>query len=115
MALTTKDIIQLLPYTEDFKRDLLEKFDGMDPDQKFNIVEIVWDTYTALYNMKLEENMQLAIQKAADKQETIDKDFYARIKAQTDQEMQKAAGQAETTVDLSDAREELQKIIDQTN
>ena len=113
--MTTKDIIQLLPFGEEFKTKLLADFDTLTPDQKFNIVQTVWDAYNAFYQLRLEENTQEALLHAADGEEALDKDFYKRIKEKTDQEMKTQLHQATTTSDLSSAREELEKILKQAN
>ena len=112
--MTTQDIIQILPFEEEFKTKLLADFDTLTPDQKFTIEQYIWDTYNAIYKIRLEANVEEALAKVADKQETIDKDFYKRIEDRTKLEMDKQQATVETKVDLSSTREELQKILDQT-
>jgi hypothetical protein len=114
MKLTAKDIIKMLPYRKEFKEDLLNTFDTLTPDQKFNIVQIVWDTYNALYQLKLEENTEIAMMEVADGKEGLDKDFYKRIKDKTAQDMKKEYTEVAATSDLSSAREELEKILKQS-
>jgi hypothetical protein len=111
MKITTLDIIKVLPFEEEFKNNLLEGFDALTPDQKFNIEQIVWDAYGALYQIKLDKNTREALLKVEDGQEDLDKEFHKRIKEKTEKEMQEQFSQAETNVDLTEAREALQAII----
>ncbi len=111
MKMTTKDIIQVLPFGKEFQKELLEGFDTLTPDQKFNIEQIVWDAYGAIYRIRLDKNTREALMLAEDGKEALDKKFYDRVREKTDKEMQTKMVQAETTVDLSEAREALQDII----
>lgn len=111
MKLRAKDIIKILPFEESLKTQLLDEFDTMDPDRKDDIVNIVWRTYNALYELKLEENIQLALQRAESDQESLDEDFYKRVREQTERELLTEETQKTASVDLKDTREELQKIL----
>jgi len=101
----------MLPFKEDFKEDLLKNYYTLTDDQRFGIERIVWDYYDALYEIRLQKNMQLAKERAEKNEEKLDHDFYARINTQTEQELQEEFSDTETTVDLSDARDELEKIL----
>lgn len=113
--MTTKDIIKILPFEKEFKQDLLLKYDGYTLDQRFQIERVIWGFYYALYQAHLDKNMQLAFERAKRDEEPLDGEFYARVHKQTDEELQKEYTKAETEVDISSAREELEKIIKQTN
>ena len=64
MKLTTKDLVKILPFEDQEKTDLFQNFDSLDEGQKFEITRILWQAYDALYEIKLEENTQLAFFKA---------------------------------------------------
>lgn len=109
--ITTKDIIKILPFDEQFKQELLSGFDNLDPDKKFNLEQKLWDTYDAFYELQLKKNMQLALMRARENQEKLDKDFYKRIREQTDKEMQSETVQSVEQVDLSTARKAMELIV----
>lgn len=111
MKITTKDLIQLLPFEEAFKASLLADFDNLSADQRANIADIVWDTYAAVYQIRLDKNTREALVLAETGQKQLDSEFYKKIREKTNSEMQSQLSQVETTVDLSEAREELQKIM----
>lgn len=111
MRLTTKDVIKILPIEEDVRVYLLESVDGSDPDRKYLAEKLVWEAYDTLYELKLEENMQLAMVGTKQGQERLDKDFYKRVREQTEKEMQEEAIQNTEKVDLSEARKAMEKIV----
>ena len=108
---TTKDIIKILPFKQEFKDNLLNDYDQLTADQRFSIERLVWDLYDAIYESRLEENMQKAFERAKKNEEKLDHEFYERIRKQTEMEFEKESGNVATSVDLSSAREELSKII----
>lgn len=112
MKITTKDIIKILPFDNEFKSELFNSFDRLDADKKFNLEQILWDAYSAFYELKLKENTQLALLRAKDNQEKLDHDFYKRVREKTDKEMEEEATTATTQFDLTRAKEELKVIID---
>ncbi len=111
MKLGTKDLIKILPFDDQFKKDILERYDFLDEDQKFNIQNVVWDTYNLLFDMKLQENIDLALQMAAQNQEKLDKDFYDRVKEVTEQEFSSGSFKSVEQMDLAQTREKLQEIL----
>lgn len=109
--MTTKDIIKILPFEKQFKTNLLGQFDGLSIDQKFSLEQILWETYVAFYNLKLEENIKLALLRAKDNQEALNKDFYKKVQEQTDEEMQQEATKNIEAKDLEAARIAMEKIV----
>jgi len=111
MELNTKNIIKILPFDNDFKDNLLKSFDGFDPDQKFSIERIVWGLYDALYELKLQQNIQHEMQASNDTDHPLDKDFYKRVKEKTEKEMFSESVDTSISVDLSHARSQIDQII----
>ena len=109
--MTTKDIIQILPFEDSFKKQLIADYDSLTPDQVYSIGQIIWDAYGAIYQIRLDKNTREALMLVEDGKESLDKEFYKRIREKTNLEMQKDMVQAETTVDLSETREALKGII----
>ena len=109
--LTTKDIIKILPFKEDFRMQLLERFDTLNLDALFNIEQALWDAYAYVYDLKIKENLQLAMDKAANGEEKLDEDFYKRVLEKTEKEMEKEAIGSSEKVDLSAARVAMEKIV----
>lgn len=108
---TTQDLIKILPFKPEFKEDLLDNYDSLSKDQQYAITRLVWDLYDAIYESQLDANMKKAFERVKKSEEKLDNGFYERVRKLTDQEFEKENSEAATTVDLSSAREELQKII----
>jgi hypothetical protein len=111
---TTQDVIKLLPFQDAFKQELLSKWDSMSPDQRYAMERLIWDLYDAIYQARLDENLQKAFERAKANQEKLDHEFYERVRKETDMQLQQEFSQTETAVELSDTREELEKILKQT-
>lgn len=111
MQITTKDIIKILPFEDQLKTSLLDNFDNLNPDQKLAIEQLLWQTYESLFKLKLEENTQMALLRAKEGREKLDKEFYKRVREQTEKEMQSETIQTTQDVDLSEARKAMEVII----
>jgi hypothetical protein len=112
MKLTTKDIITLLPFDQQFKTELLSSYDSFDQDRKFNITQILWRAYYALYTIKLQENLDLALLQAEnDPEMSLDKDFYAKVKARTQVQMQALSVDSKISVSVEDAKLKLAQVL----
>lgn len=111
MQLTAKNIAKLLPFDKTFKDDLLQRIDSLDPDQKFTIERMLWETYDAMFLLKLEENLAAALLRAKNRQESLDKELYKRVREQTEKEMQSEALEKTETADLEAARKAMEVIV----
>ena len=114
MKITTLDIIKFLPLEKNFQMDLINKFDNLTPDQKFEIEQSVWNAYEAIYKLKLDENLKTAFMKAEENQEKLDEAFYARIKDQTVKEIESDFFKDTAQNDIADIRAKLEKIMKKT-
>lgn len=111
MKIKTKDLIKILPLEESFRTELLQKYESMSPEQKYPIIQLLWDTYDALFRLKVEENMQSAFLRAKNNQEKLDHSFYDRIKIQTEKQLEEENSKILENVDLSAARKAMEQII----
>jgi hypothetical protein len=110
MIMTTQDIIKLLPFDEGFKSDLLGSWDSLSTDQKLTITDVVWEAYGEFYNARFEKNMSIAMADVAAGKANFSKDFYKKVKEQTEQEMQQLEEKM-PEMDLSDTRAALQDLL----
>lgn len=111
MIKTTKDLIKILPFEDKFKKDLLESFDSLSPGRKLNIQLMLWDTYYGLYDLKIEENISIALKEAEENREKLNKDFYKRVRDLTEAEMNQLTAEDIKALDIDMAREKLSEII----
>lgn len=111
MIKTTQDLIKVLPFDKEFKKELLESYENLNSDKKFNIQVMLWDTYDALFELKLEENLTIAFEEAKNNQERLDSDFYKRVRDLTMREMEQVSAEEIKAMDLDVARDKLEEII----
>ena len=111
MKKKTKDLIKILPLDNDFKKDLLEKYDGLADEQKFNIGRLVWSAYDLVFLRKLNDNMEVALEEAKNNQEKLDEGLYSRVRDLTLAEMEQVTAEDIKAMDLDIARDKLAAII----
>lgn len=111
MQLTTENIIKFLPFEEAFKNELLSRLDTLPLERKAALERLLWDSYYAIYELKLQENLQIALEESRNGKGNLDKEFYKRVVEKTNKKMEQEATQLTTQVDLAQTREELKEII----
>ncbi len=111
--ITTKGIIKALPFDNEFKTNLLSTIDSLPSGQKLVIEQLLWQAYYVIYKLKIQENLQLALQKVKGNQENLDKDLYKRVVEQTEKEMDEEFLKGMEQTDLTAVREKIQSIIQQ--
>lgn len=110
-TVTTEDIIKMLPFEEDFKNDLLANWDTLSEDQQYDITEIVWDLYSAMYEIQYETNMRVAMLRVQEGTEHFDEEFNKRIEEQTEKDMEEQFNKTVPAANLAETREALQDIL----
>lgn len=113
--LTTKTIINFLPFESSVKLDLLEKFDSLSQPEQAEISDLVWGIYYDLYETKVRENFNKGIAEAEKNGTEPDKTFYGKVLEETNKEMLAKLSSSEDSVDLSEARASMEKIIREIN
>ncbi len=110
-SMTTKEIIKILPINDALKRKLFEGYDTMPEAEKSVLVELLWDMYDALYQLLLEKNLALARVDLENNKRDINPDFFRAVEEQTLKDMQEEGTQEITDIDLSQAREKLEALV----
>jgi hypothetical protein len=111
MIKVSKDLIKILPFGQEFKNKLLGEYDTFGPDLKYTIDDALWDAYDALYKLRLDENMRLALERAKEGKETLDEGLYKRVREQTERELQTQEATMSTHIDLDETRKKLQELL----
>ena len=111
MVLTTLDILKSLPFDQEFKNRVVDGFDKFNPDQKFVIENVIWEMYNAIYKLKLNRNIEIALKKVIKEHLPTDKSFYTKIKQETEKEMDLEFYKNVEQTDLSRVRSKLEEIM----
>ncbi|OGD83174.1 hypothetical protein A2165_04525 [Candidatus Curtissbacteria bacterium RBG_13_40_7] len=101
----------MLPFEKNFQAKLIADFATLDPDKKFELEQLLWDTYEAIYKLKLEENLRLALSRVKETKEKLDEDFYSRVKQQTEHDMEVDFAKITASSDIAQVRTKLDLLL----
>lgn len=79
IMITAKQLIQVAPFSDDVKKELLEKADSFSPDKKFEVMESCWALISADYQNKLRFQMQKASLEMAKGEKTYSKEDFRKM------------------------------------
>lgn len=108
---SSKDIIKMMPFDDKFKQSLLDGFDNLPVGKKVNVIDMLYQAFFVLYDLKIEENLKKAYLKAENNQESFDSGFYKRVREQTEKELQEVFFEKTKDVDLDAVRSKLEKLM----
>lgn len=111
MQLTTQTIIKTLPFDEEFKKTLLENLESYDVDTKFEITQLLWDTYFALYDLALEANLEDGLDAVGEGNGKLSPKFFQQIREKTDSQMGDELVETTEKVDLTSTRQKLEEMM----
>lgn len=111
MELTREKIIQILFIDSELKTKLLKEWDNFNPDLQFELEQLLWDGYYAIYQIRLQENLQLMLKQAKEKKLTLDRDFYNQVQEQTEADLNQVNAKTVDNNDLSLIRQKIKNLI----
>ncbi|HUD44746.1 MAG TPA: hypothetical protein VMR41_04345 [Patescibacteria group bacterium] len=109
--LSTENLIKMLPLGDEVKTQLLEKFDTFSEEQKVDIDEALWDGYYELYQLRLQENIQFALNSENNVESKLNSDFYSEMVKKTEEQMQQEERKDVERFDLSTTRGKLEEAM----
>lgn len=111
MKITTQEIIQVLPISQQIKDSLTQQWASMDADTRFDLEQIIWDAYDTLFDIALEENIKLELMKASQEEVKLDDTFYQRMNERTELQMQQKQLVDVDSAQLADIRGKLEAYM----
>lgn len=111
MNLTTENIIKMLSKNESATKILLERFNSLNDDERFEVSNKIWDLYDLMYEGRLQVNVQKALNEVAANKKELSSDFYKKVKEETDKEVEKEFFADTTSADINSVRDKISKII----
>ena len=114
MSITTKGLIDILPFEDEFRAKLHQQWDSLTPDQRNNIAQMLWNTYADIYQARFDTNVDISLLEIADgKKIPLNRNFAKYVGDQTVKEMRQQVNSAVTAATLTQTREALQHILNQ--
>ena len=80
-------------------------------ERKFALEQYLWNTYYALYQLRLQENLQKGMLQAKENKESLDETFYKRIQAQTEKDMETETMETANDSEISAVRQKIQNLL----
>lgn len=113
--ITTKTIINFLPFDPKFKLELLEEYDSLSPDQQVRLTRLVWQTFDSFYQLRINEKFYKGIRDAGKTGQKIDGSYYQKVVEETDKEIDRQLAENQQSFDLSAARKSMEQIVREIN
>jgi hypothetical protein len=111
MELTREKIIQILFTDSELKTKLLKEWDSFNPDLKFELEQLLWDGYYAIYQIRLQENLQLMLKQAKEKKIPLDRNFYNQVQEQTEKDLETETANITDSNELSLVRQKIENLL----
>jgi hypothetical protein len=108
-----KNIIKILPFDRDFQLDLLNRFDSLEGDERYNTVQLLMEAYYMFYRFQLEENLGKALIRVRNGEIEIGENFYRKIREQTEKDMESNFEAKTADVDIAAIRAKLEAVINE--
>lgn len=106
--ITTKQLIQLAPFPEDVKKELLENADAFSADKKFEVEETCWKLISADYQNKLRLKMHQAALEMAKGEKSYAKEDFKKMEDDLFSELASKLTTQTTQEEIENIRKQLQ-------
>lgn len=108
--IAVKQLIQVAPFPEDVKLELLEKVDSLTDGQKFDLEEKCWALISADYKNKLNFETQKRMYEMAKGEKTYLKEDFKKIEDNLFSELINRLNVTENQGEINKVRQQLQPI-----
>lgn len=109
--LNAKQLLKILPISEEIRNDVLNKFDSFSEDQKLTLRKLCWTMFFQLLNDQTNYEFQKALLEIKDKKRGLEKNTYQKIEDQVfNQLKQKLLIHADKSA-VADVRNKLQQFF----
>jgi hypothetical protein len=109
MKLTTKQIMQILPMDEKLRLELRATFDTASQVKQFYLATLLWEQYNRYLDLRVKENIQLAL--SDENTELKGSDYYERIREKTEHQLVTEASNSFAEKRLSSVRDAMEEIL----
>lgn len=106
--IATKQLIQLAPFPENVKKELLEKANAFSADKKFEVEETCWGLISADYQNKLRLKMHQAALEMAKGEKSYSKEDFKKMEDDLFLELANKLTTQTTQEEIENIRKQLQ-------
>ena len=108
--INVKQLIQVAPFSQDIKKELLEKADSFSADRKFELEETCWALISADYQNRLRFQMQQAALEMAKGEKTYSKEDFKKMEDDLFLELLNKLNAAGNEEQISKIKQQLQSV-----
>lgn len=106
-----KQLIQVAPFPEDSRKELLEKMESLSEDKKIELMETCWALISTQYQGKVQYELQKAMLEMAKGEKTYTKDDLSKIEDNLFLELTNRLQAAGSEDKIEEIRKQLGPII----
>lgn len=108
--ITTKQLIQVAPFPEDVKNELLAKVDSFSDAQKFDLEEKCWALISADYKNRLNFEIQKRMHEMAKGDKTYSEEDFKKVEDDLFSELANRLKTTQNQDDINTIRQQLQSV-----
>lgn len=111
--ISIQQLIQVAPFPEDKKQELLQKADAFSEEKKFALMEACWALISQQYQNRLQLGMHKAVLEMANGKKSYSQEELKKIEDDLFLELKNRLVPAENQEDISQIREKLKSQLPQ--
>jgi hypothetical protein len=100
-------LIKIAPFSDEIKKQLLERVSTIEDDEKFKLVQGCWGLIAESYRQKIDFEMQRVALQAVKDNKPLDKKVFLEIEEKYFKELVNKLGGVETQEEINEVRERL--------
>lgn len=105
--ITLEQLIIVAPFSDEMRKELLEKLDSLSESKRFELMDLCWETINLDYQNKLNYAMQKATLEMAHGQKNYSKEDFQKMENDLFDELIKKLESAGSKVAIEEVREKL--------
>ena len=111
--ITLSQLIQVAPFPEETKKELLSKEETLSPDKKLQLYELCWQLISQWYQNELRAKQEMAVMEMTKGEKSYTKEDLAKMGDDLFDELLRKLAAHENEEDLSEAREKLGQLLEE--
>lgn len=112
ISLQIPDLIQLLPFSDTFRKDILAVYpDKLSEDRRIVLERHLWQTYYAYFDLQYEKNLQKLVDESDD---VLPEGYHDMLVQKTNKQIQEGHTTQQTNIEIDQLRTQLQQLVSST-
>lgn len=113
--ITLSQLLKMAPMDEATKKEILEKIDTLNEDQKYRLSMVCWQALAQEYDLKLAQETDQILDEVREGKRKYNINDFTEAKAKQSIRFTEKVGQAQTQEDLTKVKEQLETLKHDVN